>query len=427
MTSQEYFAILHFEPHETQAAVLRDPRKHQFLRCGRRWGKSLFGADCRVLSGLCRGRRGWWIAPDMSIAEEGLNYVDAGMSRLSRKGKVTQPKSGRYYKATPHPTFKTRAGGWFSFRSTGVDPRRAKLRGAGLDELIIDEAAQIPYLLEVLDAQLRHTLIDRGGRMTVFSTPAGQFNDFTLLRKRAEAHPESWGVHHYKTTDNPHRDEATVEEIRAQGTPELNAQELDAEEIADFGLFFPPRAQLTLLGQPLWTGWGWDWANGGTAAFVKLIETKTHQLIACDEKAGPIPWEEQKQIAKSLIAAGDTVVMDPHLPDTLEMDLRRARIRVQLGTDDRIGSLGKMVELLNLKLLGITDGDAVPYLESEFQKAKRNPYNPRDLAPRTEDHALDALRYVVEWRWRKTKEYHKKPEETPLQRDFRLMEAGRRR
>lgn len=408
LTTDQFFDMLDFAPHPAQAAVIADPRKHQLLRCGRRWGKSLFGAVGRVAPALVKAQRGWWIAPTMTVAHEGLMYARKFAERLEKKGLIRRPAGEKLFRASPVPRLQTDAGGLFEFRTTGIDPRKANLVGSGLHRLILDECARIPHLVWLIDEQLSPTLLDFQGSMTLFSTPRGKRTGFADMEKRAQDYPALWGVHHYSTFDNPNLPAEAITELEASGTPQLMRQELYAEEIDDFGAFFPHVAEIKPETPILWTGWGWDYAMGGTAAFVKVVEDAAHRLIAVEERAGPLTWEAQVRFAGQQRQAGYDVIVDPHLEETFRADLARHSIVTRPGTSDRRGSLELLRVWLNTDLAGLALGSC-PYLKTELQDAEIDERDCEEMTKDAKDHAIDAFRYAFIHRWPRAKVYHTPP------------------
>lgn len=408
LTQEMYFAMLEFAPHPAQWAIIQDPRKHLILNCGRRFGKSLLGVNHRALPTLLAGQRGWWIAPSMLIAQEGLHYMRKAAEKLERRGLLRPPTGDRLYKSTPVPHFQTDTGGLFEFRTTGKDSRQANLVGSGLQCIILDEAARISHLLWLMDEQLEPTLFDTGGRWMIFSTPRGKRAEFAKLRQRAAQHPGTWGSHSYSTYENPHLTAEALAEFEARGTPQLLRQELYAEEIDDFGAFFPHVAEIKPETPLLWTGWGWDYAMGGTAAFVKVVEDAAHRLIAVEERAGPLTWEAQVRFAGQQRQAGYDVIVDPHLEETFRADLARHSIVTRPGTSDRRGSLELLRVWLNTDLAGLAPGSC-PYLKTELADAEIDERDCEEMTKDARDHAIDAFRYAFIFRWPRAKVYHTPP------------------
>lgn len=409
LSREAFFDILDFAPHPAQAAVIADPHKHQLLRCGRRWGKSLFGAVARVAPALFRAERGWWIAPSMTVAHEGLMYARKFAEKLEKKGLIRRPAGEKLFRASPVPRLQTEAGGIFEFRTTGIDPRRANLVGSGLHRLILDECARIPHLVWLVDEQLAPTLLDFQGSMTLFSTPRGKRTGFAEMEQRAGRQSDLWGVHHYSTFDNPNLAREAIAELEVSGTPQLMRQELYAEEIEDFGAFFPHVPRLKPLTPILWQGWGWDYAMGGTAAFVKVVEDAAHRLIAVEEKCGPFTWEAQVKIAQQIKATGLDLIVDCHLEDTFKADLLRHKVSALPSTQDRRGSLELLRTWLNTDIAGLAEGDTCSYLAGELADAEIDERDCEDMAKESKDHAIDAFRYAFLRRWPRAKEYHKPP------------------
>ena len=114
-------------------------------------------------------------------------------------------------------------GGSIAVRSAD-NPQR--LRGEGLDFLVMDEAAFVKP--EVWAEVLRPTLTERKGSALFISTPIGRDNWFFDLWETAEE-AENWERFRFSTTDNPMIDPEEVEAARTEVGSIVFAQEYLAE------------------------------------------------------------------------------------------------------------------------------------------------------------------------------------------------------
>ena len=145
------------ELHPSQLVIAQHPARFKVICCGRRWGKTILGIVLCISAAL-RGGRVWWVAPAYKEALEGWEYL-----RRLVVG-VTYERS--------ELVARFPGGGSIQIR-TGDNPDA--LRGAGLDGVVLDEAAVMKR--EAWELALRPALVDRQGWAVFISTPQ-HFNWF---------------------------------------------------------------------------------------------------------------------------------------------------------------------------------------------------------------------------------------------------------
>jgi predicted phage terminase large subunit-like protein len=203
--------FLDFDFHAGQRTVYESAARFRVLAAGRRWGKTRLGVSECVEVGL-KGGRAWWVAPTYPLANEGwrplrmIGQTVPGAKILEMDKEVRLP-----------------GGGIVQVRSAD-DPQR--LRGAGLDFVVVDEAAFCKQ--EAWEEALRPALSDRQGRAMFISTPKGR-NWFADLYDRAEAR-DDWERFQFATSANPFMPPGEVE-IARQELPSLVFQQ---EYLAEF-------------------------------------------------------------------------------------------------------------------------------------------------------------------------------------------------
>ncbi len=170
--------------HPTQQTVFDDQARFRVLAAGRRWGKTRLGVWECLKVGLAGGRA-WWVSVTYPVAQEGwrplrsIGHTIPGAQVREVDKEVVLP-----------------GGGIVQVRSAD-EPQR--LRGAGLDLVVIDEAAFCKP--ETWTEALRPALADRQGRALFISTPKGP-NWFRDLWDRADR--DGWARFQFPTSSNPH-------------------------------------------------------------------------------------------------------------------------------------------------------------------------------------------------------------------------------
>lgn len=220
MTLRVTLAGLHPGQIELEASTAR----YQVVVAGRRWGKTLWGV-VRCYKYALRGKRIWWVAPTYSMGREGWRWATA-MAWQIPGADVRQSD-----RAIVLP-----GGGMIEFKTADAPDR---LRGAGLDGVMLDEFAYIRE--EVWTHSIRPALADRRGWASFISTPKGKANwayDLFRSARRKQEGGQSWAVFTKPTADNPFIAPEELEEAREDLGDLLFAQEFGAEFVAEQGDYF---------------------------------------------------------------------------------------------------------------------------------------------------------------------------------------------
>ena len=200
--------------HSGQLEVAKNSARWKILCAGRRFGKTRLGVQLCMEVAL-RGGRAWWVAPTFSIARVGWRDIAASAKSFPRE---IEPNV-----SLANMQIDLANGGSIAVRSAD-NPQR--LRGEGLDFLVMDEAAFVKP--EVWQEVLRPTLTERKGSALFISTPIGRDNWFYDLWETAED-GENWARFRFATTDNPAIDPEEVEAARVEVGSIVFAQEYLAE------------------------------------------------------------------------------------------------------------------------------------------------------------------------------------------------------
>jgi len=193
--------------HAGQEAIAQSPARFKVVANGRRWGKTMLGVWLCAKSGI-EGGRTWWVAPTYKIAREGWRVLSGLAAQIPgaevRRGELE---------------VRWASGGVTQVRSAD-DPQ--SLRGAGLDGVVMDEAAYIQE--EAWTESLRPALADRQGWALFISTPRGRNWFYHLWSLQAPG----WQSWHAPTRDNPYIAESELDAARLTMSPRAYAQEFEA-------------------------------------------------------------------------------------------------------------------------------------------------------------------------------------------------------
>ena len=163
--------------HQAQKKVAESEARWKILCAGRRFGKTRLGVQLCIQTALAGGRA-WWVAPTFSIARVGWRALESAAYSFPKE---IEPKISIANMEVLFPN-----GGFIACKSAD-NPQR--LRGEGLDFIVIDEAAFVKP--EVWQEVLRPTLTERKGSALFISTPLGIGNWFYDLWETA-GQMESW-------------------------------------------------------------------------------------------------------------------------------------------------------------------------------------------------------------------------------------------
>jgi predicted phage terminase large subunit-like protein len=209
--------------HDAQKEVHDSPARWKILCAGRRFGKSRLGVQMCMEVAL-RGGRAWWVAPTFAISRVGWRDIQAAAASFPKEMGVNI-KVGDMQVDFGN-------GGFIGVRSAD-NPQR--LRGEGLDFLVMDEAAFVKE--ETWTEVLRPTLTERKGSALFISTPKGMDNWFYRLFERASQGGD-WQRFQFPSTSNPLVEESEVQAAKQEIGSLVFAQEYMAQFISEGSQMF---------------------------------------------------------------------------------------------------------------------------------------------------------------------------------------------
>lgn len=206
--------------HPGQLELLRHRRRFNVVRCGRRWGKTLFGLENVLLEpgGAIDGSPTAWFAPSYRYLLEVWDSAEETLRPVLKKASRQDMR------------ISLRTGGLIDFWSL-EDPNAGRSRK--YKRVVVDEAAHVRNLKDAWEKSIRPTLTDYRGDAWLISTPNG-LNYFHDLHKRGEDQSEKeWATFHQPTYSNPHMAPEEIDGARRE-LPELVFRQ---EYLAEFVIF----------------------------------------------------------------------------------------------------------------------------------------------------------------------------------------------
>lgn len=231
----------------------------------------------------------WWLAP---------TYRMAGQVWRDLKRMV-----GSTYKATidnEDMRVDIITGGSITIRSTSQPDR---LRGAGLDYAILDEAAFM--LPNVWGEVIRPMLADGEGRALFLSTPYGRNWFYDLYRLGLDGTQKEWCSYHFTSYDNPLIPAEEFDAIRLSTPEAVFRAEYMAEFVDDDGQVFR-RIREAVMTSPADVTMGRivggiDWGRSHDYTVVVLMDADTRRMVAI-ERFHQIGWALQRGRVAELCA-----------------------------------------------------------------------------------------------------------------------------
>lgn len=208
-----------YVPHPKQQLLVDDRHRYKVIRCGRRFGKSVFAVNKIISSAISSIGDYWFVAPTYRQAKEiAWRLFDKYAPRefISKKNETEL-------------SIEFRNGSRISLK--GAD-NPDSLRGVGLDGVVLDEYAFMsPYAWSVISPVLQ----DRKGWAIFISTPDG-YNHFYELYNTKD---DDFASFHFTSYDNPYLDPEELEKEKQRMSPEKFAQEYEAEFMKRSGAIWP--------------------------------------------------------------------------------------------------------------------------------------------------------------------------------------------
>lgn len=205
--------------HPAQQLISDERKRYNILSCGRRWGKTHF--TYRLIAEICQYNLNNGYSEDMGYMSPSYKNLAPTWRRfVNTFDPIITRKSEQDYTAEIL--------GQFRIEFWSLD-KPENIRGRQYKRVIIDEAALIMGLRQILKLIILPTIGDLVGDLWFFSTPRG-FNDFHHYYKLGQ-NPffTQWASWIMPTSTNPYFPTAELEEQRALLDPDEFAQEWEGK------------------------------------------------------------------------------------------------------------------------------------------------------------------------------------------------------
>lgn len=377
---------------KSQAEIAKDTHRFRVLRCGRRFGKTALAVEEIKGVALARESRIVYIAPTIQQARD-IAWL---LLKKELKAIIVKSKEApslelevRNLKGT---TSLIQLRGWEAIET---------LRGQAFDFIVLDEVASMRNFWVNWEEVIRPTLTDRQGSVLFASTPKGYNHFFDLCNK--ELTDKDFKSFHFTSYDNPHLNPEELETAKNSLIEERFSQEYLAEFTKTSGLVYREFNRLKHLYEVLPTKTNYkfygalDFGYRNPAALLDAY-FDGENLFVEDE------WYKRErtdsQIAEyASLKHYEAIYPDPENAGGIE-ELHRKRINVREVVKGK-GSIQSGIQMVRemLKRGNLKINKKCVNLISEFEMYSydddKTERNEQENPIKANDHALDALRYLV--------------------------------
>jgi phage terminase large subunit-like protein len=342
---------IRFEPfdyHAGQSTIAAEKRRFNVVNCGRRFGKSIFGAE-QVLfeqGGAIDGFPCGWFAPNYKTLAAAWRDIDRATANIQKSANKTDG------------LIELITGGSVEFW-TLEDPDAGRSRK--YKRVVVDEAAYARHLQAAWERAISPTLADLQGEAWFISTPSGR-NYFHQLYQRGDpanaGRDNDWQSWTMPTAANPHILPSEIERMRALLPERTFAQEYLAQFLEDGGGVFrnvmrcvaeddDPYPYRSDPGDGRSYLIGVDWGKSNDWTVLVVIDAKAKRVVELD-RFNRIDYPFQLARLKALhsrFANAPILAESNSMGDALIDFLRRDGLPV-MGFHTTSASKGQIIESL---------------------------------------------------------------------------------
>jgi PBSX family phage terminase large subunit len=377
--------------HKAQAEIAQDRHRFRTLRCGRRFGKTMLIVEEIKGKAIARPSRIAYIANNYQQARD-IAWETLKKELLAAIISVNEARLEIKVRTINGQESLIVLRGWESIEN---------LRGQSFDFLALDEIAMMSNFWIGWQEVLRPTLTDRRGEVLFASTPKGYNHFYDLCN--LELTDKDFKSFHFSSYDNPHLPKDEIDKAKETLPPERFSQEYLAEFEKTTGLVYKEfdREKHTYDILPIIYNVqrlaGVDFGYTNPAAVLD-VPFDGETLYVEDE------WYKTQrtegQIAEYVAGCKfHAVYPDPESPSAIE-ELTRRKVNVReviKGKDSVQSGIQRVRELLLAGKLKINRRcvNLIGEFEMYSYDDEDGDKNRREKPLKANDHALDALRYVV--------------------------------
>lgn len=293
------------KPHINQVPLMNSPFRFNVFACGRRFGKT----EVEKIRAMYRAptQRVWWLMPTYDSGQPIWRDFENTFRPLERTLGVYINKSERLIQFP--------SGGFLQVKSAD-----SQLRSAGLDHIIIDEAAFVDDGENLWHNILRPMLVEGKGSADFSSSTNGRNWFWRMFQNGLDPNEPDWKQWHYTSYDNPLLDRAEIDDIKRNTPERVFKQEYMAEFLEDGGAVFRNLTACIdssiLIDRehgiyPIPQGkiiMGLDWARHNDYTVLIAIDTATKRIVDID-RFNQVDWTLQRGRVETMAKRWNPVII----------------------------------------------------------------------------------------------------------------------
>lgn len=376
----------------SQATIAKDTHRFRAVNCGRRFGKTTLAVEEIKGKALAKPSKIAYIAPTYQQARD-IAWEQLKKELLPIIIKINESRLEIRVRTLKGGESLIVLQGWESIET---------LRGQQFDFIVIDEVASMRNFWLNWQEVIRPTLTDTKGEALFISTPKG-FNHFYDLYNLQDKDSD-YKSFHFTSYDNPHIPSEELDKARLELTEDRYAQEYLADFRKTQGLVYKEFSrdrhvfedtsgirEVEYLG-----GVDFGFTNPTAVIAIKKDNDSTYWVIGEWYKRGMT----DSQTAEYVGACGfNAVYPDPESPAAI-FELRKKNVNVReviKGKDSIKNGIDAVRELFKANKLKIHKDctNLIYELETYSYPEKKDMRNEDENPVKENDHAVDALRYVI--------------------------------
>ena len=240
--------------HQTQKIVAEDTHDYRVVCCGRQWGKTTLAV--LEMIACAYAAKGKEVAYFATTFDQARNIAWTILKEFTKPVWAKSPNESRL-----ELWVTTQDGGESRITLRGFENVETA-RGQQFDFLVIDEAAQMKNWDYNWQAVLAPTLAFRKGKALFISTPLG-FNHFHEMYVRGQdSTNEYWKSWRFNSYDNPFLPKEKIDQAKDESSESYFAQEYMADFRKFTGLIYKDFQRETHIIEPFDIPEGWDIYRG---------------------------------------------------------------------------------------------------------------------------------------------------------------------
>lgn len=378
--------------HQAQKLIAIDRHRFRVVRCGRKFGKTEEAIE--EIKGVALSRNSIKIGYVASTFGEARDIAWERLKRQLRSVCAVAPNDTRL-----EMKIMTQDGGTSEIQLKGWESIET-WRGTEFDFIVLDEVQNYKSFWMYWTEVLRPTLIPRKGSALFLFTAKGFNHCYDLAN--LELKDQDFKSFHFTTYDNPYIPIEEIEKSRLEMTPERFEQEIMAEFTKTEGLVYKEFDRSQHIYTEEIRGFtekvgGIDFGFTNPAAVLSII-VKDNVFYVSDElyKTGLT----DTVVAEYVAAKGYAKAYPDPAGAAAIQELRQHKVNVReviKGKDSIKNGINKIRELLLSNRIKIHTSciNLITEFETYSYPDNRKDHNESELPVDENNHALDALRYVI--------------------------------